>query len=111
MRTKQVTINNKVINVNEKKVSELKNLFTQFSGEADTLMKANNATDLGNVANDLLGSKLTLIFPELTADDIDNSYPSELEELVGAFVDVNFTGIKKVAVPLMGVISKGLQVK
>jgi hypothetical protein len=111
MRTKQVTINGKTINVNEKKVIELKILFTQFSGEADTLMKANNAADLGNAVNDLLGPKLTLISPELTAEDIDNAYPSELEELAGAFVDVNFTGIKKVATPLLGLISKGLQAK
>lgn len=111
MRTKQVVINGKTINVNEKKVVELKALFTQFSGEFDTAAKANSANDLGNVVNDLLGSKLILIFPELTTDDIDNSYPSELEELTGAFVEVNFTGIKKVAAPLMGVILKGLQAK
>lgn len=111
MRSKQVTINNKTVNVNEKKVIELKNLFTQVSGEFDTVTKANTADDFGNVVNDILGSKITLIFPEVSADDVDNAYPSELEELVGAFIEVNFTGIKKVATPFMGLISKGLQAK
>ena len=111
MRTKQVTVNNKVINVNEKKVIELKRIFSQIAGEADTLTKANTTADLTNVVNDVLGAKLIQIFPELTQDDIDNSYPSELEELVGAFIEVNFTGIKKVATPFLGLISKGLQAK
>lgn len=111
MRTQQITINNKIINVNEKRVSELKNLFTTVAGEADTVMKANSTSDLANVANDLLGSKLITIFPELTQDDIDNAYPSELEDLVGAFINVNFSGIRKVAAPFTGMILKGLQAK
>lgn len=111
MRSKQVTINEKTINVKEKKVVELKNLVSAFSGEFDTIAKANNAADLQNIANDILGSKLALIFPEITQDDIDNAYPSELEELVGAFVEVNFTGIKKLITPMMGLVLKGLQAK
>lgn len=111
MRTKQVTINGKTINVNEKRVKELKELFSSLSGEVDAVIKVNNAADLTGILNDFLGSKLKLIFPEITEDDIDNAYPSELEEMVGAFIEVNFTGIKKAAVPFMDLILKGLQMK
>jgi len=43
-----------------------------------------------------------ILFPELTADDVKNAYPSELETLLEAFVEVNFTGIKRLIGPLMG---------
>jgi len=109
MRSKQVTINEKNITIKEKKVFELKELFADISTEADVALKANTASDLTGIVNNILGPNLIKIFPAITQEDIDNAYPSELEELVGAFIEVNFTGIKKVATPFMSMIQTGLQ--
>ena len=62
----------------------------------------NKTTDeVFNVLVDMLEDKLTVIFPQLTIEDIDNAYISEIEELIAAFIEVNFTGAKKVMSPLM----------
>ena len=38
-----------------------------------------------------------------------NAYMSEIEALVEAFIDVNFTGIKRLVKPLMNLIQAGIQ--
>lgn len=108
MRTQNVIVANKTVIVEERKVSELKSLYNKNRSEIDKMMKANNLADGENAVNSLLYDKLTEIFPVLTNEDIDNAYPSELEELIGAFVEVNFTGVKKVAAPLLKIILQGL---
>ena len=58
---------------------------------------------------DMLYKELPKIAPGLTKEDFENAYMSELEELLGAFVDVNFTGIKKLAKTLMSLAQTSLQ--
>lgn len=108
MRTKSVTVNGKTVIVNEKRIGELKALGNKYKDEFDNLIKVNTADDLTKAVSDIFYTKIPELFPVLTADDIDNAYPSELEELAGAFIDVNFTGIKKVGAPLLQTILAGL---
>jgi hypothetical protein len=57
---------------------------------------------------DLLYKKLPVIFPDISKDDIKNAYMSELEQLIEVFVEVNFTGLKRLIKPLMNLIQAGL---
>lgn len=109
MRTKSVTVNGKTVVVNEKKIGELKALGSKYKDEFDNIIKVNTADDFTKVVGDVFYTKIPELFPVLTAEDIDNAYPSELEGLVGAFIDVNFTGIKKVGVPLLQTTLVGLK--
>lgn len=109
MRTKTVTVAGKTVIVNEKKISELKALGANYKDEIDQITKANNFDDISKLAGELIYARLPELFPVLKPEDIDDAYPSELEELVGAFVDVNFTGIKKIGMPLLQVILQGLK--
>ena len=111
MRTKIVKVNDKDIIVKELRVKELKDLGNKYKGEIDKIIKANSTDDLISSANDILGSKIIELFPQLTQEDVDNSFPSELEELIGGFIEVNFTGVKKAALPIWNLISQGLQKK
>lgn len=111
MRRKEVTVNNKVIVVEEKRVKELKEIAELLKGDIESVVGAKNTEDLISTATSVLGDKLTKIFPTLTTDDIEEAYPSELEELVGGFVEVNFIGAKKVIQPLIAVVVKGLSTK
>ena len=58
---------------------------------------------------DLLYKKLPVIFPDITKEDVKNAYMSELEQLIEVFVEVNFTGLKRLIKPMMGLIQAGLQ--
>ena len=108
MRSETVTIGSKTIIVKEKTVGELKGLFNENKNVFDGLIKANSTDDVASNVNDILYSKLTELFPVLNNEDIDNAYPSELEELAGAFINVNFTGIKKAIIPLIKTTLAGL---
>lgn len=109
MRTQNVIVNGKTVIVNEKRVSELKDIFEKNKDELDKVIGANSIDDIGKATEDILYEKLPELFPVLKKEDIDNAYPSELEELVGAFIDVNFTGLKKVAMPMVSLILTGLK--
>ena len=50
-------------------------------------------------------------FPDITKEDVKNAYMSELEQLIEVFVEVNFTGLKRLIKPMMGLIQAGLQQK
>ena len=92
MRNKVVKVGEKEVIIAEKRIKEFRELSSKIS------MSFN---DIFNVVVDMLEDKLTVIFPQLTTDDIDNAYMSEIEELIAAFIEVNFTGAKKVMSPLM----------
>lgn len=107
MRSKIVTVNGKSIKVQEKRIGELEELINNTLGnvKTDDLNNAINKEINFNTVFEILYDKLTEIFPELTQDDIKNAYPSELENLVQAFIDVNFFGIKKIIPGVMNLIS------
>jgi len=109
MRTKTIKIAEKEVIVREKKIVELKALIEENKNALDDLLKANNVDDGFNAVNSLLFDKLKELFPILTDDDINNAYLSEIEELINAFIDVNFTGVKRVATPMMKVLLQGLK--
>lgn len=101
MRVKTVKFAGKDITIREYKIKELNELVDKIGTGFDSLVKANEFADAKNAIIDILKDKLTIIFPTITKEDIDEAYPSEIEELIGGFIDVNFTGLKKVVLPLL----------
>jgi hypothetical protein len=59
----------------------------------------------------LLYKKLPVVFPDITEDDVKNAYMSDLEKLIGAFVDVNFFALKQMIPKLMLLAQTGSQRK
>ena len=112
MRNKIVKFAGKDINVKEKKIGELeiltRELFPSTEGKLKNLDKALNDLEIDW---DLLYEKLPIIFPEVTEDDVKNAYMSDLEKLLGAFVDVNFFALKQMIPKLMLLAQTGSQRK
>lgn len=108
MRNKVVEFAGKNINVQERKIGELeilvRELFPSSKGKLKNLDKALNDLEIDW---DLLYKKLPVIFPEITEEDVKNAYMSELEKLVGAFIDVNFFALKQAIPKLMSLIQIG----
>ena len=111
-RNKIVKFADKDIDVKEKKIGELeilvRELFPSTNGKLKNLDKALNDLEIDW---DLLYKKLPIIFPEITEDDVRNAYMSDLEKLLGAFVDVNFFAIKQMIPKLMALAQTGSQRK
>ena len=109
-RNKIVKFADKDIDVKEKKIGELeilvRELFPSTKGKLKNLDKALNDLELDW---DLLYKKLPIIFPDITEDDVKNAYMSDLEKLIGAFVDVNFFALKQMLPKLMALAQTGLQ--
>lgn len=105
MRNKVVKVGEKEVIIVEKRIKEFRELSSKISMSFNDILSMeldNKTTDeVFNVLVDMLEDKLTVIFPQLTIEDIDNAYISEIEELIAAFIEVNFTGAKKVMSPLM----------
>jgi hypothetical protein len=112
MRNKIVKFADKDIDVKEKKIGELeilvRELFPSTKGKLKNLDKALNDLELDW---DLLYKKLPVVFPDITEDDVKNAYMSDLEKLIGAFVDVNFFALKRMIPKLMLLVQTGSQRK
>ena len=112
MRNKIVKFADKDIDVKEKKIGELeilvRELFPATKGKLKNLDKALNDLEIDW---DLLYKKLPIVFPEITEEDVKNAYMSELENLIGAFIDVNFFAIKQMIPKLMALAQTGSQRK
>jgi hypothetical protein len=102
MRNKIVKFADKDIDVKEKKIGELeilvRELFPATKGKLKNLDKALNDLEIDW---DLLYQKLPIVFPDITPDDVKNAYMSDLEKLIGAFIDVNFFALKQMLPKLM----------
>jgi len=102
MRNKIVKFAGKDINVQERRIGELeilvRELFPSTKGKLKNLDKALNDMELDW---DLLYKKIPIVFPEITEDDVKNAYMSDLEKLLGAFIDVNFFALKQMLPKLM----------
>lgn len=107
-RSKTINIVDKTVIVEEKSVNELMEIYDKNKDMFADLVKANSVDNVFNVFKELLETKISELFPVLNSEDIGNAYPSELEELAGAFIDVNFIGIKKAIVPLIQTTLAGL---
>ena len=112
MRNKIVKFADKDIDVKEKKIGELeilvRELFPSTKGKLKNLDKALNDLEIDW---DLLYKKLPIIFPEVTEDDVKNAYMSDLEKLIGAFVDVNFFALKQMIPKLILLAQTGSRQK
>ena len=112
MRNKIVKFADKDINVQERKIGELeilvRELFPATKGKLKNLDKALNDLELDW---DLLYKKLPVVFPDITEDDVKNAYMSDLEKLIGAFVDVNFFALKQMIPKLILLAQTGSQRK
>ena len=101
-RNKIVKFAGKDIDVKEKRIGELeilvRELFPSTKGKLKNLDKALNDLEIDW---DLLYKKLPVVFPDITEDDVKNAYMSDLEKLIGAFVDVNFFALKQMIPKLM----------
>lgn len=112
MRNKTITFAGKDIRVEEKRIGELEKIVAELFPESKgNIQKVNLGKLLEQAGFDLLYKKLPKIFPELTKDDVRNAYMSELEQLIEVFIEVNFSGIKRLVKPLMSLIQVGLQPK
>lgn len=108
MRNKTVTVNGKDIIVQERRIGELKNLVASLiPGSGGNLANIDIGKLLEIKIDDLLYQKLPEVFPGLTAENVDNAYPSEVESLVEAFIDVHFLGLKRLIQPLMNLAQAG----
>jgi hypothetical protein len=111
-RNKIVKFADKDIDVKEKKIGELeilvRELFPSTKGKLKNLDKALNDLELDW---DLLYKKLPVVFPDITEDDVKNAYMSDLEKLLGAFIDVNFFALKQMIPKLMLLAQTGSQRK
>lgn len=112
MRNKVVTVNGKDINVQERRIGELEQLVAElFPGSGGSLAKIDLAKLADKLDWDLFYGKVPLLFPQVTVEDVKQAYPSELEVLVEAFVDVHFFGLKRLMAPLLGLARTGLTPK
>jgi Ca2+-binding EF-hand superfamily protein len=110
MRNKVVKFAGKEIRVEEKRIGELEKIVADLFPESKgNIQKVDLNKILEQVGFDLLYEKLPIIIPDITKDDVKNAYMSELEALVEAFIDVNFTGIKRLVGPLMNMVQAGMQ--
>jgi len=111
-RNKIVEFAGKSINVQEKRIGELeilvRELFPATKGKLKNLDKALNDLEIDW---DLLYKKIPVVFPDITEDDVKNAYMSDLEKLLGAFVDVNFFALKQMIPKLMLLAQTGSQRK
>lgn len=98
MRSKVVSIAGKNILIEEKRIKEIKKLIKDFSPEIKELWNKDidfNNTDSIDTIFSTIEDKIAFIFGDLTQEDIENAYMSELENLFNAFMEVNFMGAKK----------------
>lgn len=97
MRTKTLTIADTTITISEYKIKKLKEEVLPKLGPAWSALKD---VDTANII-DAIGDQFKVIFPELKNIDIDDCYPSEIENFVEAWIEVNFTGLKRLVGPLL----------
>lgn len=104
MRTKTVTVAGVDITVKEYKIKKLKEEILPKLSPAWEALKGIDTSKLV----DALGDQFKVIFPELKNVDLDECYPSEIEAFLEAWIEVNFTGLKRLVGPLLYFAKVGL---
>jgi len=105
MRTKIVTLNGSAITIKELKIKELK---TNVLPKLEPAFKALMSGEVSDVL-DTFGEQLKDFFPDLKDVDLDECYPSEVEAFLEAWVDVNFTGLRRLLEQVLYFARAGLQ--
>ncbi len=109
MRTKTIEFGGKKLRVEESRISELERIVIEMFPESKGKISDINLDELvEQIGFDLFYDKIPILFPDLTAEDVKNAYPSEVEALLEAFIDVNFTGVKRLIQPLMSMMQTGV---
>jgi len=114
MRKQIVNINNKKYEVRERKIREIQPLITEeglsLFSDIQAFMAADdkeaNVSTLFDAAFASFCEKGPEFFPGLTKEDFEEMYPSDIEELAKAFVNVNFTGVKQLVEKLLPIWAK-----
>lgn len=102
MRTQTVNIGGQNVIIREMLIKDIKqNLLPKIE-------PAYNAIISGQVKDvvDNLGDQMQDIIPELAAVNLDECYPSEVESFIEAWINVNFTGLKRILKPLLSLLNK-----
>lgn len=105
MRKKTVSIGGKTVTIQEQKIKDLKQ---RLLPDVVTAWGAIKERDMSEIIY-VIGEQLPNICPELQGINLDECYPSEVETFVEAWVDVNFSGLKRVAGPVMSFVKMVLQ--
>lgn len=106
-RSKDVTIAGKNVHIHEQKIKYLKNTLLPKIEPSWQKIVDGEVVDLV----DNLGVQVNELFPELQGIDIEDCYPSEIEEFLEAWIEVNFTGVKRLLGPLLSLVKKGQQMQ
>jgi hypothetical protein len=114
MRKQIVTINNKKYDVKERKIREIQPLITEdglaLFSDIQKFMAADdkeaNVASLFEAAFESFCERGPEFFPGLTKEDFTEMYPSDIEELAKAFVNVNFTGVRQLMEKLLPIWAK-----
>ena len=104
MRSKDIVIGGQQVTIKEKKIKTLKEeTFTKLPKAFEAI----KAASMGEELVDALQLQVKEFFPELKDIDLEDCYPSEIEEFLEAWSDVNFTGLKRLFGPLMSLAQMG----
>ena len=95
MRSKEITFNGKKHTVQEQRVKDLNKLMDSMKDDFEKFTNLKSIEDLKDAILSILQDKLTLIVPGIKAEDIPEAYPSEIEGVLEAFLEVNFSGLRK----------------
>ncbi|MDD3895065.1 MAG: hypothetical protein PHU36_08630 [Syntrophomonadaceae bacterium] len=102
MRSESVVIAGQNIVIREMKIKDIKEKLLPKLESAWGVITSGEITDL--IEN--LGGQAKEIFPELADINIEECYPSEIEAFVEAWINVNFTGIKRLFGQLLSLVIK-----
>ncbi len=110
-RKKEVTVLQEVtekgvtVVIKEKTLGQLEEMLTKVAGvQVKDIIQANDIDHVKNSLMSLFTDNIPELFPPIKPEQVKSLYPSEIEELVEGFIEVNFFGVKRLAVPLMSVI-------
>jgi len=102
MRKKQIEMAGTIVYLQEQKIKELKKLVPKLEPALEAITKVDTALIV-----DALEGQMHEIFPELKDVDLEECYPSEIEEFVEAWIEVNFTGVKRLLAPVLSLANLG----
>lgn len=108
-RTKKVPIGDKEITVTERKIKDLEALAIGLSGSLDVILKADNSQTAIKGVTNILYEQLPVIFPEVSKEDIQEGYISDIENLASAFIELHFFALKRMLPGLMALVQAGLE--
>lgn len=100
-RSKEVEIAGRKFTVNERTIKELEAIGVKISGSMEKALKASSGSEIMDALRNLLYEQIPLLFEDISEEDIKEAYPSELEKLVEAFIDLHFFALKRLVPTLV----------